>query len=184
MKYIGIDPGKDGGIAIIQNNNLTLHSIPTIKKKEVDIDLLDKLLFDIRYQSNEDDDEIQTIDCMCVLEEVHSIHKSSANSNFQFGLVFGILMGLLTANRIPFIKIAPKEWQSESWKGVKIIKNATGKKLKNGQPQYKIDTKGTSLIAAKRLFPNETFLATSRSSVPHDGLVDAALIAWFCKIKY
>lgn len=47
--------------------------------------------------------------------------------------------------------------------------------------KVKVDTKATSLLAAKRLFPNETFLATARSKVPHDGIVDAVLIGEYCK---
>lgn len=178
MKYIGIDPGAKGGIAIIEDNKLTLHVIPTIKN-EIDDDLIDKILFELRYG---DDGEVY--DCMCVLEDVHAVPKSGAAANFKFGLINGILRGLLTANRIPFIKVAPKEWQKEAWRGVSPIKINTGEKLKSGEPKYKIDTKATSLIAAKRLFPNETFLATERSKVPHDGLVDAALMAFYCKMKY
>jgi hypothetical protein len=33
-----------------------------------------------------------------------------------------------------------------------------------------------ALIAAKRLFPNESFLATEKSKKPHDGMVDSTLI--------
>jgi hypothetical protein len=51
-------------------------------------------------------------------------------------------------------------------------------------PRVKIDTKATSLIAAKRLFPEEKFLATSRSKVPHDGIVDAVLIGEYCKRNF
>jgi hypothetical protein len=40
-------------------------------------------------------------------------------------------------------------------------------------------TKMEALTCANRLWPKETWLATPRSSTPHTGLVDAALIAWF-----
>ena len=182
MKYIGIDPGKDGGIAVIEDNKLTTYIIPRLKKGVVDEEQLDKLLFELKYHPDWEDMNPQ--DCMCVLENVHSVHRSSANSNFQFGDINGLIRGMLISNRIPFIRIEPKEWQKEAWRGVSPIKINTGEKLKSGEPKYKIDTKATSLIAAKRLFPNETFLATERSKVPHDGLVDAALMAFYCKMKY
>jgi hypothetical protein len=41
------------------------------------------------------------------------------------------------------------------------------------------DTKPAALAKAKQLWPAETWLATNRSTKPHDGLVDAALIAEF-----
>ena len=41
----------------------------------------------------------------------------------------------------------------------------------------KVDTKATSLTAAKRLWPGDGFLASPKSKVAHDGIVDAMLIA-------
>ena len=58
-----------------------------------------------------------------------------------------------------------KTWQGTFWKKPKMAK---------GQ---KFDTKAAALVAAKRLWPDEKFLATERSKVPHDGIVDALLIA-------
>ena len=52
------------------------------------------------------------------------------------------------------------------------------KRDKTKGERFKTDTKATSLNAARRIFPGETFLATPRSKKPHDGLVDAALIAY------
>ncbi len=68
------------------------------------------------------------------------------------------------------------------WQGVPLIQKIDGKKKnKDGTQKMKTDTKAMSLVAAQRIFPNESFLATERSSVPHDGLVDAALICEFGK---
>jgi hypothetical protein len=86
--------------------------------------------------------------------------------------MIGAVMSYLYGATLDLVQ--PKKWQADIWANVdKIYK--TGKK---------IDTKKTSLMAAKRLFPNESFLATSRSRVPHDGIVDAALIAQYCKIRF
>jgi hypothetical protein len=52
------------------------------------------------------------------------------------------------------------------------------------KPRVKIDTKATSLIAAKRLFPDEKFLATTRSKVPHNGVIDAVLIGEYCRRNF
>lgn len=43
------------------------------------------------------------------------------------------------------------------------------------------DTKPAALRAARKIWPEEDWLATKRSKVPHDGLVDAALIAEYCR---
>ena len=83
----------------------------------------------------------------------------------------GIKQGILVAMEVQYIMVAPKTWQATAWSGVPVQKKSTGKN----------DTKATSLLAARRLFPSETFLATERSKVAHDGLVDAALIAHHLK---
>ena len=42
----------------------------------------------------------------------------------------------------------------------------------------------TSLIAAKRLFPNVNFTATERSKKDHDGAIDACLIARYGQLNF
>jgi crossover junction endodeoxyribonuclease RuvC len=104
-----------------------------------------------------------------VIENVHAIQGKVGNSsNFNFGLGKGILMGLVAGLDIPYTLVNPKAWQKEVWEGV----------------TRQTDNKKTSLLAAKRLFPSETFLATSRSRVPHDGIVDATLMAEYARRKF
>jgi hypothetical protein len=43
------------------------------------------------------------------------------------------------------------------------------------------ETKAAALETARRLWPSETFLATGRSCKPHDGWIDAALIAEYAR---
>lgn len=165
MRYIGIDVGKSGGIACIDDSGeLTLYKIPLIGK-EVDLNAMFSLLSVLTAYGSH-------IVCM---EDVTPIQGSSSGSNFVFGENKGHIEGLLVGMSASYQKVAPKTWQKACWEGVKVQKKSCGKKN---------DTKATSLIAAKRLFPTESFLATERSSVPHDGLVDAALIAKYAQIKY
>lgn len=162
---MGIDPGADGGIAIFTSDgNLTLYSIPKIGKA-VDVYTLSRMIRDCKL-----------IDVKhCVIEDVHSIFGAGAKSNFQFGWIVGILEALLVANDISFTKVAPKAWQ-------KLMHEGVPKMTKPGKTSS--DTKAMSLMAAKRLFPNEGFLPTPRSSKPHDGLVDAALMAVYSYRKH
>lgn len=170
MQYIGIDPGKTGGIAVIEDKKLVDYiPVPTVGK-DLNIDFLVKYL--------------KGRDAFCILEDVHSIYGTSAKSNFQFGRVLGVLEGVISASDIPYVKVSPKEWQKVSWKGVEPVKINTGKKTSQGNPKYKIDTKSTSLMAAKRLFPGEEFCQSAKSSKPHDGIVDAVLIAFYGSVKF
>ena len=176
MHYIGIDPGKSGGIAIIGEGGKIKVVVMPNASDEIDILRIQLLLapYGILAKSGK---------VKCVLEDVHSIFGSTAVGNFQFGRALGVIEAILTANKIPFTKVAPKKWQKEMWEGIKKIGEYTGKELKNGDKQFKVDNKGMSLIAAKRLFPNVNLLATERSKKPHDGIVDALLIAGYCQRK-
>lgn len=156
MKYIGIDPGKNGGIACIENGELKLFSFPKIGK-EVDLFQIKEILESLTKDSH-----------AVALENVKALQKVGSTQSFNFGVNKGQLEGLLVGIGASYTMVLPQTWQKVCWEGI---------------PKQE-STKATSLLAAKRLFPGESFLATQRSSVPHDGLVDAALLAKYMEIKY
>ena len=158
--YIGCDVGVTGGISGIDDdgNIVFKERIPRIKTN-VDLPALAKLFI------HDDFDNIYV-----AIEDVHSIYGSSAKSNFSFGQIKGIKIGIVTALQLPYVLVQPKTWQKFIW--VPSDKVVVGSKT---------DTKATSLTPAKRLFPKESFLATERSTKPHDGIVDSVLIAQYCK---
>ena len=160
-KYAAIDVGIKGGIAVLSDDNLELYPIPKIKQK-VDYRALVSLLEGVLK------------DCFVVIEDVHSIFGSSAKSNFNFGFIKGFKVASIVAAGCPYELVPPKTWQKEIWTNADMVKKANNR----------TDTKATSLMAAKRLFPAETFLATERSKKPSDGLVDAALMAEYCRRKF
>jgi len=174
MIYIGIDPGAKGGIAYIntETGKSGKAQTPTLGG-DVDIQKFCEFIKSLTKGEH-----------MVIVEDVHSVFGASAKANFTFG---GNVMGIewaLVALGCKYLKVAPKVWQKEMWTGVSIVKINTGKKTKDGNIKYKNDTKATSLIAAKRLFPKEDFLATVRSKIPHDGIVDALLLAEYGKRKF
>lgn len=174
--YIGIDPGAKGGIVVMDGNKINKYAMPSIDK-EIDKQGI-KNIFKI-YKP-----QILLRKVHAVLEDVHSIFGVGAKSNFQFGRALGIVEGALEALEIPYTMVGPKTWQKELWQGIKLVEKNTGKETAAGNAKFKTDTKSTSLKAAKRLFPKESLLATERSKVPHDGIVDALLIAEYCRRKF
>ena len=94
--------------------------------------------------------------------------------------MFFAARALLHAKGIRHTMVPPKQWQAEIW-------TSTDKVYKPGKKKKTLDTKATSLLAFKRLFPeikplyahNEENLG--RRSVFHDGIVDAFLIAEYLK---
>lgn len=179
--YIGCDPGKNGGIVVIDNNGnfVSKYIIPKVGD-DIDIQSFYQIFEEIKNNAA----KINALLHVCI-EQVHSIFGTSSKSNFTFGYVVGVLETLVVANKLPYSKIAPKEWQKNIWLQSEIEREPS-KKVKNKKGVEtiklgKIKTKVTSLKAAKRLFPNVDLRATDRSRIPHDGLVDSLCIAEACR---
>lgn len=167
--YCGVDPGKSGGLAFLyETGQLDLHKIPLVAEEISIVDL--QMIFDVYVEDG-------TI--VCAVEDVHSIFSVSAKANFQFGRSLGIIEGIVACKGIQWLKVAPKEWQKTAWQGIPVVRKPSDKPGKDGP----VDTKAMSLHASKRLFPNESFIPTARSKKPHDGLIDAALIAYYLKVS-
>lgn len=156
MKYIGIDPGLQGGIAILEDNNVTLYPMPLIGDKDYDVQAIKDI-----FHSNADAD-------LCGVERQQSMPGQGLSSTFKTGMGFGILLGVLSALGLRYEVVPPQTWQRRLFVG-----------LKQGQ-----DTKVSSEIIAKRLFPTTSFLRTARSHKASDGLTDAACIAEFIRRTY
>jgi hypothetical protein len=176
---IGVDVGKKGGIAIISESQnketkIQLLTIPVIKNKAVDVHALTQLFIG--------DSPVTTTHV--VIEDVHSIFGAGAKANFQFGWIAGIIEGIVISKGLKFTKVQPKEWQKEMWQGVTPITIPGKSTKKDGTLKTKVDTKATSLIACKRLFPGVNLVPTQRARKEHDGLVDALLMAEYGRRKF
>ncbi len=156
---IGIDPGSKGYITI-RNDGLCHHlSIADMYMRQISDELYDT----IRHFP----------DTIAVMEEIHAVFGSSAKATFRFGEIFGILQGLLIANHIPYHLVQPKEWQKEIWINADKV-------YKEGK---KIDTKATSINAARRLFPDVDLRRTPQCKNPDDNKVDSLLICEYARRK-
>ena len=175
--FIGIDPGNIGFItAMFPNGEKEFYSID-----ENDDLSLGRILKDIKKRSWE---------VSAVMEDVHAIFGSAANSTFAFGEIKGVLKGLLIANEIPYILVPPKTWQQEIWihqdeiyttKQRTMTDKATGEKTVK---QYKaVDPKPTSINAARRLFPNIDLRKNERCKKIDDNKVDSLLMAEYARRK-
>lgn len=158
--YIGIDPGADGYMAVITEDGYHFVGIDDSGYKEVAAVLADC---------------IRGGQCVAVIEDVHAVFGSSAKGTFNFGYSKGVLVGLLIALQIPYVLVPPKEWQVGVW--VNADKEWENKERK------KVNTKATSLNAARRLFPTVDLRRTEKCKKPHDGKVDALLMAEYARRK-
>lgn len=159
--FIGIDIGLKGGIVIVSNSLVVFKSpMPLINKKEVDFIRLAKILKVAKRKWN----------CSVGFEQLHAIHLVGATQTFALGFQAGLIEGIVSSLAIPYLKIKAVTWQKFIFRGVPpLMTNKKNKKV--------LDTKAMARSAAKRIFPKEDFLASKRSSKPHEGMVDAACIA-------
>jgi crossover junction endodeoxyribonuclease RuvC len=94
MNYIGIDPGKKGGFAVIADDIVI--ALPWDDKKFIT-----------------EMERIRRDPCIVCLEKVGAMPKQSPKAMFTFGESFGFIQGVLTALGIPFDLVPPKRWQNE-----------------------------------------------------------------------
>ena len=161
--YIGIDPGAKGFLTICNENGYEF--IPIADNSPLE---LGHALRRIKQENPE---------IMAAMEQIHAVFGSSAKSTFSFGEIFGLLQGLLIANDIPYTLVPPKTWQGEIWiHPDKVDRYKTdGKKM--------VDPKGTSINAARRLFPTIDLHRTPSCKKPDDNKVDSLLICEYARRK-
>lgn len=166
MIYVGIDPGKSGAIAMIDDVHDEYHfwDMPTVKasgssKREYDV----PRMIDILAASH----PISDIgECLVTLEKQQAMPPSvqgrtqGVATSFQVGVGYGLWLGILAALKLPHKLVAPVSWK---------------KKLLADMPKGK----ETSVIVAKQLFP----LAASQITLKkHEARAEALLIAHFGRL--
>jgi len=125
---LGIDPGLDGGLAIIDGSAIELlETIPTqtkggFIKRQVDAQKLSNIL---RVYP----------DLVCYLEGVASRPGQGVASVFSFGDTYGAIRGVLGALNIPVYTVSPSKWKKA----------------------LEVSSKEDSLKASKDLFPSVQF---------------------------
>ena len=94
-RYIGIDPGKHGGIAVMGADGEVLE---VVKMPETPQDLLDFL-------------EQYKDDSFCTLERVGGMPGNGGSAMFNFGKGYGHLQMALLALHIPTEDVTPNKWE-------------------------------------------------------------------------
>jgi crossover junction endodeoxyribonuclease RuvC len=152
---LGIDPGLSGGLVVISPSRevISLNVMPTIGN-ELDLPALSSILSDAIYTHGIG---------LCCLERSQSMPKQGVASTFKYGRVCGAIEGMLAVLGIPYTMVEPVKW-------TKVLHLGLSRDL---------GPKERSSLAAKRLYPTLDLRASARSVKPHEGLVDALLIATY-----
>lgn len=101
MIYIGVDPGKSGGYAVIdreESSKGTVFAKPMDNKAFVD---------DMRFIA----EAFSASEMRCCLEKVGAMPGQGVTSMFSFGTGYGFIQGVLTAFGIPYQLVPPQTWK-------------------------------------------------------------------------
>lgn len=168
--YLGIDVGSKGFITLNTGSEFKFYSIA-----DNDIYQLSDIFRDIKNEYP---------NVIGIIESVHALYGSSAKATFAFGEINGILKGLLMANKIPYHLVPPKTWQKEMWDNKDLVVSYKTIKVKGKDVSKKdINTKQTSINAAKRIFPNIDLRRTNKCKNLDDNKVDSLLISEYGRRK-
>lgn len=172
MTIIGIDPGSDGAIAFLGEDQavLGIADIPTItvtairktkegsptktkkgNRREIDTAAVVKILE--MYVP----DDILGIRSMVFIERVNAMPKQGIASAFSFGKTAGLIEGVVCALKIPLEYVAPVKWTRAMMPGT-------------------THEKAQGIITAKRLLPTASDWLTLAK---HTNRADALLIALY-----
>ncbi len=153
MKFIGVDPGLRGAIAVIDNDDVQTYPMPTIDG-DLDLTELSSLLFSFRSTPHS-----------IYIEKVHAMPGQGVTSMFSFGKGYGCIIGIMHAYMLNYSFVTPQAWQKAT------------------HTTTKGSAKERSLLSAIQLFPYANFHITPRSKKAHDGVVDALNIAAYARLK-
>ena len=108
MKIVGIDPGLNGGIAILENNKvLRLFDMPVMAEgKKNKRQLNSALLVNIIKENISENEEIAV-----VVEQVNAMPGQGVTSMFNFGQTFGAVKGVCAALNLPIFFVRPSKWK-------------------------------------------------------------------------
>jgi crossover junction endodeoxyribonuclease RuvC len=97
--FIGIDPGKSGGIACIDTEESSTHTQPYSDQALIELCSI------VSRNWNKD--------VVCCLEKVGAMPGQGVVSMFSFGQSVGYIKGVLESFRIPYQEITPQKWKKE-----------------------------------------------------------------------
>jgi Holliday junction resolvasome RuvABC endonuclease subunit len=100
-RFVGIDPGKQGGVAWVDVSNKGVERNAISFK-----DMTPRDLFETLSDVMDDVD-----DCTVVIERVGTMPKDSASNAFKFGYSAGMLEAAAVAASKPYHFVVPPKWQ-------------------------------------------------------------------------
>jgi crossover junction endodeoxyribonuclease RuvC len=126
MNYLGIDPGANGGIVLLDHTGNVVWSHDLSKLTDSDCASI------VSTAS----DKIR----MCHIERVGAMPRQGVSSTFKFGHNTGLVTGIVLACKVAYELVSPQVWQ---------------KHFAVGKHDSKTEHKRALKAVAQRLFPDQ-----------------------------
>ena len=109
MKIIGIDPGLNGAIAILEDNKvLDILDMPVMPEGKKNKRQLNSAQL-VKYIKDNLDEKSKEI--VVVVEQVNAMPGQGVTSMFNFGQTFGAIKGICAALGLPIFFVRPAKWK-------------------------------------------------------------------------
>ena len=154
MIYVGIDPGKSGGYAVIDDDKIVYAT--DVRAFPWDDEMFVCEMRGIKNLAN-------GVKIVAAVEKVGAMPHQGVKSMFNFGKSAGYIEGVLSALGIPYQLIPPAKWKKEF--------SLIGK------------DKQASIITCRKLFPELDLKRTERCRTDSDGKAESALTAEYARRK-
>jgi len=99
-KIIGIDPGKSGGLTVIDSDGIVAHKCPPTPEKMA-------ILFGIALNGH------APIDVQVIMEQVWARPTNGSRHAFSYGTNYGLWFGIAAAHEIKIDLVSPQKWMKE-----------------------------------------------------------------------
>lgn len=162
MVIIGIDPGKDGAVVVVNDEFEVLASWLTKEVCTVKVGKGSKReYYDGKMaQVIKEAAEFKPGPVLVCIEKQGARPGQGSVSMFSIGLGMGLWRGCVAATGLPMITVHPRTWAK------KILRDVPG------------EGKGRSILVAQSRFPDFD-LMPGRKRKPHDGLADALCLCLY-----
>lgn len=156
--FIGIDPGRKGGIALIRNGNLTVWPMPPEQNRGIDLRALEQIVAV----------GCCSLNCKLCLEWNTCRPNEVPDYAMRFGIQSGELRAMFFARGFDVDLVSPAAWMN-----------------KLGVPGKEWDRQCAQRIEViKRHFPDADKLWTGPKGGIQDGIVEAICLAIYCRTVY
>ena len=166
MIIIGIDPGVNGAISILDKKKIVnLFEIPTMidgkkNKKQINGAQLAKI---IKSEIREDKETL------VIVEQVNAMPGQGVTSMFNFGQSFGVIKGVCAAMNLPIYFVRPNKWKKH-FELIKSNKDASRTKATEIYPEIsdrisrkKDLNKADAILIARYFFDTQNYIKSNKN---------------------